>query len=904
MPRAEQPIESEDTELGRFAADLRRLRDKAGKPTYRELASRAHYSVTTLSEAAGGKKLPSLSVTLAYVEACGGDPAEWEARWRAIAAPADDPSGDAPYVGLKAFQKEDAALFFGREALTAKLADLVAKRPFVGVFGASGSGKSSLLRAGLVPLLDHVLILTPGAHPVDECAVRLAQLIGESAVTLRAEFTDPAALGLRARQHDVVLVVDQFEEIFTLCDQEQRDWFVQALVNAPRVVIGVRADFYGHVGRHPQLVEALEGGQILVGPMTTDELRRAITEPARHVGATVETALVARLIADAAGEAAALPLVQHALAETWRRRRGMTLFLSGYEEAGGVEHAIARTAEAVYAGLTNGRQRTARQIFLRLIALGDGTEDTKRRATRSDLDAEVLDRLANARLVTLSAQHAELAHEALIRSWPRLRDWLAEDRTALRVHHQLTEAAADWDGHDRDVLYKGIRLAQASELDQDSLTEPERVFLGASQAEGRRRTRRARVVVSVLSVLVVLLAGTVVFAVSKSNEASRRSEIAAAAAAAAQARWLINSGELEHGRAVRVALAAYRVARNAETRDVLLSADALGRKKKLPSGEPGARFGKIDGGRFFSRTVDGKPETQVVDVWSGRREPHMTVQGTVVRMSDDDSRAIVRRDGMLELLDVSDPARPRKLADLPARGNAVVANGGLDVIAELGPDALPKVWSYDGSGWRDVAVPEAKPADELRFSPSGRTLVVKRVDGMWELRHVAHGVAGLKSTTPMGVGLTAHGFSQDGRFLLQISAALPGAHIWDVSDPTRPTRWNTLPLPTAHGSAWAEFAPDGRSVLVATGRSAHIWNVAHRNQAERIAAFETFPEDITGVDHWPSTGEFVVVVQGRTVWPLRTDVDEVIADQCRRNVELSDENWEKYLPGVDRVPVC
>lgn len=201
MPRTERPLDCEDTELGQFAADLRKLREKAGKPSYRALASRAHYSAATLSDAAGGKKLPSLAVTLAYVKACDGDEQEWEQRWRAIAAP-PEPTGEAPYVGLKAFQKEDADRFHGREKLTAKLVELTHARPFVGVFGASGSGKSSLLRAGLLPRLKQALIFTPGVQPLDECAVRLAQLTGHSAVVLRSELTDPAALGLLIRQHD------------------------------------------------------------------------------------------------------------------------------------------------------------------------------------------------------------------------------------------------------------------------------------------------------------------------------------------------------------------------------------------------------------------------------------------------------------------------------------------------------------------------------------------------------------------------------------------------------------------------------------------------------------------------------------------------------------------------------
>ncbi|MFI6099559.1 hypothetical protein ACIA8G_28720 [Lentzea sp. NPDC051213] len=907
MPRTERPLDSEDTELGRFAADLRTLREKAGKPSYRALGSRAHYSAATLSDAAGGKKLPSLAVTLAYVTACGGDPQEWEQRWRDIAAP-PEPTGEAPYVGLKAFQKEDADRFHGRENLTAKLVQLTTGRRFVGVFGASGSGKSSLLRAGLLPRLPQALIFTPGVNPLDECAVRLAQLTGHSAVVLRSELTDPEALGLLVKQHDeqLVLVIDQFEEIFTLCGQEQRDWFVKALTSAPHVVVGVRADFYGHVGRHPELVEALEGAQLLVGPMTTDELRRAITEPAQHVGATVETALVTRLVADVAGQAAALPLVQHALVETWHRRRGMTLSLAGYEEAGGVEHAIARTAESVYERLTEEQQQIARGIFLRLIALGEGTEDTKRRATREDLDAEVLEHLANARLVTLTEQHAELTHEALIRSWPRLRDWIAEDRDALRVHHQLTEAAAAWDG-DRDLLYKGVRLAQAGELNPDSLTEPERDFLTASQADGRRRTRRARAVVSVLSVLVLLLAGTVVFAVDRAREASRREGIAVAVSAATQARSLM---ELHPDQAVRLALAVHAVAPSEENRDLLLTADAAARRKRLEISPYRGTFSKITGGRFYVAS-DGRDPAQVLwDLRSNASRPHLTLSGTPVFASDDDRRLVVSRDGADELLDISDPGQPRKLAEVPAALKPSEADGGLNTFAGLvpthgGSNVQPTVWRYDGSGGvREIVVPGDRRARDLRLSRDGRTLAVAREgsDGveLWQLDGDAPRLAGKASANPSGNPV---GFSPDGRFLLIATWWDGFVQVWDVSDPAHPMRWADLPQQQNAGLRF-EFSPDSGRVLLANDRSARVWDLRHKNSAEQVAAFENLSDDITGIDFWPASNEFVALLRNDTLWPLRTDADQVVRDMCLGGAALSDPEWRKYFPDVDRVPVC
>jgi hypothetical protein len=384
----------------------------------------AHFSVTTLSDAAGGERFPSLAVTLAYVRACGGDLAEWEARWRSAAAEVsagsaaevtDGNGGRCPYVGLVAFQPGDAGRFFGRDRVVAALAERVLEHRFVGVFGASGSGKSSVLRAGLAAkaMADGLsgdggaqptVVFTPGPHPMEECAVALAGLGGAPPAVLHAELTASTdALHLRVRQTlaerpgtDLLLIVDQFEEVFTLCrDTAERAVFIAALLRAAdpqtgrtRVVLGVRADFYGHCGQYAELAEALNTAQFLIGPMTTEELTQAITRPARHAGCLVDTALVARMVSDATGQPSALPLASHALVETWRRRQGSRLTLAGYEAAGGIHHAVAHTAEHVYSRLSHREQDAARQIFLRLTALADTPEPTKRRATRQELDTD------------------------------------------------------------------------------------------------------------------------------------------------------------------------------------------------------------------------------------------------------------------------------------------------------------------------------------------------------------------------------------------------------------------------------------------------------------------------------------------------------------------------------------
>jgi hypothetical protein len=434
MPRGERPLDAGDSVLLRFAADLRRLRRKADSPTYRELARRAHYSIAPLSEAASGRKLPTLAVTLAYVNACAGDVREWERRWHEVAAELaattqvrtgegerDAAGRRAPYVGLAAFQTMDADRFFGRERLVADLVARLDRRPFLAVFGASGAGKSSLLRAGLIPRWQGgVVLFTPGSHPLEECAVAFARLTGGTPGALHAELLS-GRRGLQwivrqamdGQPGELLVVVDQFEEAFTLCpDPVERAAFIDALITATqaekghcRVVLGIRADFYAHCTSYPELVAILSDAQVAVGPMTTEELRGAIAEPAVRDGYTLEAALVATLVTEAYGKVGILPLLSHALLETWRRRRGNTLTLAGFQAAGGIQGALAHTAESLYADLRAPQQRLVKNLFLRLVALGEGTEDTKRRIWRGELDSLPDSDLGSARPPTAGHPH-------------------------------------------------------------------------------------------------------------------------------------------------------------------------------------------------------------------------------------------------------------------------------------------------------------------------------------------------------------------------------------------------------------------------------------------------------------------------------------------------------------------
>lgn len=409
-------------------------------------------------------------------------------------------AGMSPYKGLLFFDESDADLFFGRESLTAHLAEHVmdlamdASSRFLAVVGASGSGKSSLVRAGLAVALKRVgwdtRVLTPTTNP---------------SKMLRAALNATAAHG----SERALIVVDQFEEVFTICrDEMERIAFIEHLLACAQenskktsVIIALRADFYSHCAQYPLLRQAVAAEQEYIGQMTTQELRRAIEEPARRGGWEFEPGLVDILLNDVGAEGSnepepgALPLLSHALLATWERRRGRLFTIDGYHASGGVRGAIAETAESVFNDqLNQSQQEMARDVFLRLTELGEGTEDTRRRAALNELVRQsteapqlraVLNTLAEARLITLNEDSAEVAHEALIREWQRLHEWLTRDREGLLLHRHLTESAHEWNARGRDPaeLYRGARLAQAGEwavANEERLNEVEHTFLAAS----------------------------------------------------------------------------------------------------------------------------------------------------------------------------------------------------------------------------------------------------------------------------------------------------------------------------------------------------------------------------------------------------------------------------------------
>ncbi len=472
--------------------------------------------------------------------------------------------GQCPYRGLSAFQSEHAKFYFGREARIEWIlnelrpskyrdntgAPLVNR--FVAIVGDSGSGKSSLARAGLVHALQQgklegsedwpIIICRPGQNPLESLAVELCghpkikSSIGDVGDLIAHMATDETRLHLAIRvalagaaeSQRVVLLIDQFEEVFSLhadnstnprssgtfSDGEKskdaeaaRNAFINNLVHAAGiaggkaiVILTMRADFYSKCASYPRLAAIITEHQELVGPLTRTELREVIERPAQLVGLELQPGLTEMLLTEMESQPGALPLLQHALRELWQRRDGHQLTIAAYNAIGGLEGALEQQANAAFDAMSPAQQETCRRIFLRLTQPGEGTEDTKRRVHLNQLGdsneiTPIINRLTEVRLITAEkGSFVEVAHEALIRSWTKLRGWIESERESMRTQHRLTEAAAEWNtaGRDSGYLYQGARLAEAEEwskIPESDLTREEREFLAASIDQRDREKR-------------------------------------------------------------------------------------------------------------------------------------------------------------------------------------------------------------------------------------------------------------------------------------------------------------------------------------------------------------------------------------------------------------------------------
>ena len=876
-----------------------------------------------------------------------------------VPVPFPPPEIANPYKGLRAFQEADAGDFYGRERLVARLVERLSgvspDRPkgaaaedrFLAVVGPSGSGKSSLVKAGLLPALrrgavegsEHWFIseMTPGDRPFEELEAAILRVAVNPPEQLRGQLTEERGLVRAIKRSlppdegtDLLLLIDQFEELFTLTEPEERRAFLDALHGAiadpgsrVRILITMRADFFDRPLVVPGFSELMRVRTEAVTPLSAEELAKTIEIPARQAGLRFEDGLVARLVADVHEQVGALPLLQYALTELFERRQGSVLNLAAYEAMGGVSGALGRRAEGLYGRLDQAEQEIARQVFLRLVTPGEGVEDTRRKMLRGELKTlesgartpgdhppavnRVLELFGRHRLLTFDrdresrAPTVEVAHEALLREWRRLADWLEAGRADVRIERALGNLAADWAAASRDpsFLLRGARLDQFTDWADETdlaLTRAEQVFLEAGLAERRARQaeeaarqaherslekrslERLRIIVGVL-IAAFLVSILLTMAVLNQNRIALENEAQAhSLALAASARLALNAGETDL--ALALALAAVQVDNPpAQAQQALAEiAYAPGTRSVLSRGDTpyihSLSF-SADGSRALSGAIDRS--VILFDLQTGTPlQRYSGYRGTITRieyLSNENLAVLGIFDGSVRMLDLQTGREVRRL----------VHSAPL-ILAALSPDGSTVMWTtrdgrlslLDLESRTVIREYGAPAADNLpgaiavvTFHQTGAQALTGHVDGrvlVWDLesgevlRVLEGGTAAIEDLL----------LSPDASQVLAADAN-GEVLVWDFS--TGEFLWRYEPASINDQVYRLALSPDGRTaVFGASDGGLRIWDLQSGDQVARLDG-ETAAG---GQGGWIT--DLVIAPDGRSAVACRSDGEVILWD--------------------------
>jgi WD40 repeat protein len=835
----------------------------------------------------------------------------------------------SPYLGLATFQEANADLFFGRDALVANLVEYAGRAPFLAVLGASGSGKSSVVRAGLIPMLkggnlpgsEHwrYLVFKPGARPLDALAAELAKLQGGdlgAALTLSRQLAESdRALLLaadmlldRSAGQRLVLVVDQFEELWTLLPAEavqraallaqQQVPFIQLLlaaVAAPDtpllVVLTMRADFLHRAAEHPELARAIAEHDVIVSPMTPAELRDAIVRPAELSGGSFESGLIDELIAQTRGREGALPLLEYTLLELWKQRRtDGTMTWDAYQIVGGVEGALAARADAILAErYTPKQQDELRQVLLRLVQPGEGATDTRRRVRLNDVvpAGETLDALqtllkpiTDERLLTTGRDSAtgdetiEVTHEALIRAWPRLVGWIAEARDDLQLQLQLEEAANEWQANSENpgLLWSGLRLSKAEdwiERARPRLNARDSAFLDSSRAEEQRRANEAaaaerdrqrlqeeqrnarrlrRFLLAVGVLLAVAIGAGVVAFRSRQDAIQSRDDAQQASARAGMQRQ-----EAEKARDLSRQLAwagqsLFNVQRVPER--AMLFALAAQPTNPLDLPEPSAAralFSAFDDGRIRLTL-----HSHSGPIWAVAWSP----DGKMALTGNDD--------GTARIWNAQNGQEIRTLSGHNGSVWAVAWSNDGKMVLTGSDDNTAKLWDAGSGQELHTFSGHTGSVNVVAWSPDGKKILTVSSDGtakVWDASNRQE----LRTFSDHGNAILAVAWSPDGKMLLT-GQDDNVAKIWDVASGQEIT---TLTGHTGYVSTVA-WSPDGKLLLTAsTEDHVRVWDTSSWRQ------LRTFADYTRGVNSaaWSPDSKFILTGsrdQTARVWEAST----------------------------------